>query len=147
MVSVRRAGLVDLPALQLLSEDLPDMDWQHWLNATDYFTDLAEDTRLFGFVTVGPADNEATGEIAAFYVKPDHRRHGVGKKLLVRGLTVLKRRGYESAQIWLPPDALSAIQTLAALKFEADGTERYLNAADGSTRFEVVFKLSLDTYF
>ena len=156
MVAVRRATSDDLEALVQLQGNaeirFPSDGWLPMLRSTEFFTDLAEDMQLFGFVTVGPSKlaglaGESCGEVMGLYIKPDYRRHGMGKRLLVRGLTVLKRRGFDSARIWLSPAVSPAVKLVRTLDFKTDGTERYSNEPGRSTRFEVAYELSLTDYF
>jgi ribosomal protein S18 acetylase RimI-like enzyme len=136
LVSIRRAEPRDQRALDQLYVSPAN---RVMLGA--YFTYLAEDSEPFGFVSAGE------GEIIALYVKPAYRGLGMGSKLLVRGLSVLKLRGFESALAWIPETGVIALKTFASLNFEADGSERYSNAPDGSTRFEWGYRLGLTDYF
>ena len=136
LVSIRRAQAGDQHALNQLYNVEIDLS-----AVGTYFTYLAEDTEPFGFVTAGE------GEILALYIKPEYRGKGMGRKLLVRGLSILKIRGFESALLWIPQGAASVLSIARSLKFKADGSERYTNAIDGSTQFEQGYRLSLSEYF
>ncbi len=114
------------------------------------FSYLAEDTRPFGFVTVGqPAESifeAGTGEVLGLYVQQDYQRQGVGKKLLVHGISVLKRRRCERVVIWLPEEAEGAGALLNSSGFEANGMTRERNE-DGTTERSSCYQLDITDYF
>lgn len=134
-VGIRRAGNDDVAAINTLiatdQSSVPDAG--SLLAAEGVFTYLAEDERCFGVVTAGvPAHRQdsGTGEILLWYIAEANRRAGWGRKLLVHGLSVLKRRFYDEAFIWLPRDAGAAVHIVEAFGFEPNGAERIDNRAD-----------------
>ncbi len=136
LVSIRRAQADDQEVLRKLYDVEIDLS-----ASGKFFTYLAEDTEPFGFVSAGE------GEIIALYIKPEYRRKGMGSKLLVRGLSILKLRGFESALCWLAEGDTPALEILLSLKFKADGSERLTNTRDGATRTEKGYRLGLSEYF
>ncbi len=136
LVSIRRAQADDREALRRLKDIEIDLS-----ASGKYFTYLAEDTEPFGFVSAGE------GEIVALYIKPEYRRKGMGRKLLVRGLSILKLRGFDSALFWLAEGDSSALGILHSLKFKPDGSERLTNTRDGATLTEKGYRLGLSEYF
>ncbi len=142
-VSIRRAGAKDIETLQQLArQDMSRLtDWHHLRADGAYFTYLAEDEAPFGFVSAGE------GELIAIYIKSTYRGFGMGRKLFVRGLSVLKRRGFETASIWLGVEKKTALSMIESLGFESDGAERYVNDPTGGTSFELGYRLSLEDYF
>ena len=142
-VSIRRAGYLDKQALLALTPvNVARLtDWQHLKHEGAFFTYLAEDTAPFGFVSAGE------GEIVALFLKTQYRGFGMGRKLLVRGLSVLKRRHFDSAHIWLTDNADVARSMIQALGFEPDGSERYVNDSLGGSSFEIGYHISLEDYF
>ncbi|MFT4799127.1 MAG: GNAT superfamily N-acetyltransferase [Candidatus Azotimanducaceae bacterium] len=161
-VGIRRADRADYAALiQLSAELLPKPHWySQWrerLLVSDVFTYLAEDETIFGFVTAGPSLLLAAdvGEVCGLFLSSDHRGSGMGKKLLVRGLSVLKRRGFDCAVIFVNSvssgssggaerDILTPM--LEGLGFVADVGERELNNK-GVTIHQTGHSLNLRDYF
>lgn len=126
-------------------------DWQERFMAKGLFTYLCEDTQPFGFVTSSDPIEEYfrdgdTGEILGLCLHPDYWGSGFGKKLLVHGVTVLKRRGFERAIIWIPDFAQRAIATAASLQFEQLDGSRVTNH-DGGSLSEYCYGLDLTGYF
>ena len=142
-VSIRRAGRRDKASLlRLTPADIHRLtDWQHLNREGVFFTYLAEDRSPFGFVSAGE------GEVMAIFLKKQYRGFGMGRKLLVRGLSVLNRRGFDSAHIWLAATSRVASNMILSLGFEADGSERYINKTDGDTLVETGYGISLAHYF
>lgn len=107
-VGIRRADSADYAALiGLNAEPLLGahwhIQWQERLLANDVFTYLVEAETIFGFVTAGPSllMDADVGEVCGLFLSPLYRGSGMGKKLLVRGLSVLKRRGFGRAVIFV----------------------------------------------
>jgi len=157
-VAIRRASDDDLPEMARVESSAKSVISEFWLASASsrytgaaVFTYLSEDVRPFGFVTSGSPVEEyfrdhQTGEILGLYVHPEYQGFGYGKKLLVHGLSVLKRRGFESAIIWIPEISQSAIAVSSLLNFEKlDGVYMTDNQA-GGVGFEC-YKLDLTAYF
>ena len=88
-------------------------------------------------VTSGPPqesflDDEKTGEILALFLREGYQGHGLGRKLRVHGVSVIKRRDSARAVIWVPEAAERALRVVEALGFEALGATREINQADGT---------------
>ena len=144
-VAIRRAKTSDLDALRAIKNESvaalsldTDVDLRPRLEADGVFTYLAEDSEPFGFITVGQSeeslfDPASTGEVLEWYLAGRRSQKGYGSKLLVRGLSVLKRRFFDQAVIWLPADAVRAISILNSLGFENAGMERIANSKSGSS--------------
>lgn len=121
------------------------------LSARDHFVYLAETESPFGFVGAGPCDPDLsgpeTGEIISIFLLPECQGQGMGKKLLVRGLSVLKRRGFTDAFAWVPAASARAIATFEAIGFERDQrVQRELNS-DGATVVEQGYRVELAEFF
>lgn len=155
-VGIRRATHADYPALVLVQQAVaptaPQRDWAG-LGQGQHFIYLAEDKAPFGFVCAGAPllepgieGEEGAGEIIGWYLAPAYQGHGMGKKLLVRGLSVLKRRAFETAVIWLPDDAWRARLVIEQLAFASADMTRTTNQ-DGISVTEQGYRLSLDAYF
>jgi ribosomal protein S18 acetylase RimI-like enzyme len=150
-VGIRRADKNDFPNLAQLWHEghASGRDFQSLLVAQGVFTYLAEDETVFGAITVGPElvdDTSGIGELMFWFVIPDYRRAGWGQKLLVHGMSVLKRRFYEHACVWIPGDNLEALSIVTRLGFEPDGREKVDNRAAGD-RESVSYARSLDDFF
>ncbi len=153
-VHIRRAEERDIGDLvALVGDDPRHLPWRSLhasKGSSQVFCYLAEDEAPFGFVIAGDdplALGENHGQILAIYMRPSHRGFGMGKKLLVRGLSVLKRRGYESALVWVPAGAEAPRALIVSLGFEADDSERLVNVDGGGSLVEKGYRLSLKDYF
>lgn len=158
-VSIRRATVDDVPGLQAVESQalasahiipVSGTDWAPYVDDQARFIYLAEDTAPFGFVCAGrPQDIDVlpatAGEIIGLYLHPDYQGHGMGRKLLVRGLSVLKRRGFETGFIWLRQDASRAKRVVASLGFAETGYERSTRAH--GIVLEQGFEVDLESYF
>ena len=145
-VAIRRALRSDVDALKAVERDalvtagglhVVPRDWPDLLTRKGIFTYIAEDETPFGMVTSGPPqesflDDEKTGEILALFLREGYQGHGLGRKLLVHGVSVIKRRDSARAVIWVPEAADRALRVVEALGFEALGATREINRADGT---------------
>ena len=146
---IRRAEQSDTAALALLllDESYP-IDLKVMGDAEksvgEQFTYLIGDTKPFGFVSAGRSGlgESSLGQIAALYLAQEYRYQGIGRKLLVRGLSVLKLRNFDSAHIWADAEIACPF---ASLGFEPDGSRRAVN---GKNIFhQIGYRLSLGAYF
>lgn len=158
-VGIRRALATDasmLEQVQVQSQQamgtgpFRSVDWPMMLALPDCFTYLAETSTAFGVISVGlPTeeffDDGNTGEVLAWCLLPAFWRQGYGRKLLVHGLSVIKRRHKERALAWVPGSG-RAIFVLEALGFEDAGATRLVNQEDGELR-EQAYVLDLSDYF
>ncbi len=157
-VGIRRADAGDIEALERVEQEAlpgPDAaayrDWRVLFHDGTVFTYLAEDKRPFGFVIAGAPREDwfadgITGEVISLCVLPDYQGHGAGRRLLVHGISVLKRRHFESALIWLRDDAERALRLIESLGFAPIESVRTINTRRSEVR-ERAYKLSLDDYF
>tara|TARA_R110002072_G_scaffold3830_1_gene27232 strand:+ start:4940 stop:5419 length:480 start_codon:yes stop_codon:yes gene_type:complete len=154
-VGIRRAAEVDLLALIELTEAQGSPEpvywrkqWQQRLLNPEVFTYLAEDEQLFGFVSAGPAEllDKTDGEVIALFLAPKYRGLGMGKKLLVRGLSVLKRRNYNRGVVFIDEDTAALKQIIVALGFERGVGDREVNYPGGTLR-QQGYALDLNDYF
>ncbi|MBD3645998.1 MAG: GNAT family N-acetyltransferase [Pseudomonadales bacterium] len=159
-VGIRRADVSDLPSLRRVETGalaaIHDLyqgrdDWQSLFDDGTVFTYLAEDDAPFGFVTAGrPREewfhNGSMGEIISLCVLPDYQGHGIGRHLLVHGMSVLKRRDFESALVWLREESERGRKLIEALGFEEIDACRTLNVA-GNEIAEQAWCMSLDEFF
>lgn len=156
-VAIRRGEPADRDALAAVVAANGDSvrqridDLNTLLSSREHFIYLAETDAPFGFVGAGPADEmiagPGVGEIVALYLLPLVQGQGMGKKLLVRGLSVLKRRGFERAFAFVPVASVSAIAVFRAIGFEpVEGVERVVNKGAQAVR-ECGYSVSLDDFF
>ena len=151
-VSIRRAGPGDEAILTTFSERvcpaLLSHDWSFALDEKNHFIDLAEDDQLFAFVCGGQPEHadvlpDGTGEIFVCLVDTHHRRQGIGRKLMIRAVTVLKRRGFVGAFMWLPASHDWLIDWATEIGFVASDYER----TGAALQPERGFLLDLDLLF
>lgn len=157
-VGIRRAAAADIESLELVRRLSREKVGDQWpfavamserLAAEGVFTYLAEDREPFGFVSVGDSGDvfeRGCGEVLEWYLHPRRWRAGFGQKMIVHGLSVLKRRQYESAVIWLPGGAVSAELVIAGLGFEAAGVQKEDNQ-QGNSYVQEAFIKDLDDFF
>lgn len=152
-VGIRRAYATDFPFLiELAGDEIMGFDAQHWqqrLPAPGVFTYLAEDKAIFGFVTVGRSVllRDSVGEVFGLYLERSHRRGGMGKKLLVRGLSVLKRRGFKQAVVFIAESEPEPARLLLEdIGFTPDAGTREINHQD-QVFSQIGYGLPLDDYF
>ena len=137
-VGIRRAVATDAGALNRIRTETSGpfaatRDLERHLAEPGIYTYLAEDETPFGFVTVGPAtdlEQDSLGEIREWFVSPACQAHGYGRKLLVHGLTVLKRRMCDSALIWLPAGTTRPLDIVLKQGFNAYPAERIVNVGE-----------------
>ena len=120
-------------------------------NGSGTYTYLSEDENPFGFVTSGNPVEEyfrdgLTGEILSLFIHPDYWGFGFGKKLLVHGLTVLKRREFETAILWIPDIADRAIAISLGLNFRPIEGAQLTDYKTGGLE-QACYKLDLTAYF
>ncbi len=157
-VSIRRADKTDIPAIVEIQNRALDpsrrfspVEWQAFFDSPHVFTYLAETDQPFGFVTAGAPLEDffldgKYGELIAVNILPTHRNHGFGKKLLVHGISVLKRRNFERAILWVATENERALAVLDRLGFNANGAARITNRGDSSHR-EYCYELELAGFF
>ncbi|MBT6247464.1 MAG: hypothetical protein HOI43_18750 [Gammaproteobacteria bacterium] len=164
-VGIRRAVpsdadlLVELQSMVQTSQDSnwdEVLPWHLWLTDSQFFTYVAEQSVLIGAVAVGPIrDSDLVGddlldgnpgEIIAWFIHPDQDYQKLGRKLLVHGLTVLKRCFFESAVIWVASNSKTAPAVIQSLHFWDTGLERVRNLSSKSIN-ENCYKLHLGSYF
>lgn len=148
-VLIRRAEPRDTVALDLLlSDDCYPIDLKQINSAgaspSERFIYLIEDTKPFGLVAAGPSDlgESRLGQISALYLATGYRDQGMGRKLLVRGLSVLRLRNFEYAHIWVNDQTK---QPFASLGFEPDGSRRDVNRE--KIFHQIGYRISLQEYF
>ncbi len=161
-IGIRRALPADcdvLESVRLGSIKAASAGWpavtaiEERIAAQGVFTYLAEDAAPFGYVTVGPPvsvegyfDDREVGEILEWYLLPRLWQAGYGRKLLVHGLTVLKRRLCERAVIWVPEAASRSIQLLDQAGFEPLDAEIVSNTNPGTVR-QLAYEKDLSSFF
>jgi ribosomal protein S18 acetylase RimI-like enzyme len=157
-VAIRRAETVDVESIGRVASEVGasggiESDLVAGLfDDPAVFTYLAEVDDTFGFVTAGhPMDadvyDKGVGEIIGLAVLPRFRCFGIGSKLLVHGLTVLKLRGYLRAAAWLPDAEPRSRELFERLRFTSTGMSRAVNHPSGRTIEQSSFEVGLDDYF
>lgn len=65
------------------------------------------DNRIVGFVLLMHRENNAA-QLRYFYIEPEYRGIGLGKKLMQLYMNFLKEKGYHSSYLWTTHELLSA---------------------------------------
>ena len=147
-VGIRRAVAADAAALNQVRSETPGSFsptrvLERHLVEPAVYTYLAEDEVPFGFVTVGPAtdlEQAGLGEIREWFVSANYQQRGYGRKLLVHGLTVLKRRMCDSALIWLPLEVTRPMDVLLQHGFIAYPAQRLVNVGEQASTEQAYLK-------
>jgi GNAT superfamily N-acetyltransferase len=80
---------------------------------------------VVGFVSVGASrDADASGELFAIYVEPDHWGTGVGGDLLAAGEQRLRELGHTDAILWVLEDNPRARRFYERAGWSRDGARR-----------------------
>ncbi|MCW4020128.1 MAG: GNAT family N-acetyltransferase [Candidatus Bathyarchaeota archaeon] len=77
------------------------------------------------------------GHILGFYVKPEHRREGVGKNLMEKALDTLKRKGCHKARLEVFAHNRVAVRFYSHLNFVQEG---YLHEDTGKKDIIIMSK-------
>lgn len=153
-VGIRRALALDAGALNQIRSEAsgpfpPTRALEHHLVEPAVYTYLVEDEVPFGFVTVGPAtdlEQIGLGEIREWFVLATYQQRGYGRKLLVHGLSVLKRRMCDSALIWVPLEVNRPRDVLLQHGFKTYPAQRLVNVDEESST-EQAYLRGLGDYF
>ncbi len=155
-VSIRRAEADDYDLLsevylQSMAGGPVARDWPSIFGQADVFTYLAEEKEPFAFITAGTSQeeyfrDEKHGELIGVHVLPSHQCHGYGRKLLIHGISVLKRRQYETAIAWVPSNNPSALGIFEAVGFRKNGASRELNFNAASVS-ECCLEINIQKFF
>ena len=136
-IGIRRALTSDLQALEIVREASISaggvVSMTVHLENSGTFTYLAEERDPFGFVTVGPCQLDlAEGEVFEWYLLPAYQQRAFGIRLLIHGLSVLKRRLCENALIWVPSVAVRAEHIIERQGFELTEAIRERNVGQAT---------------
>lgn len=156
-LSMRRATVNDLPVLDKVcaqaGHEYLGGCLVKWLSETGVYTYLLEDESPFAFVSVGPGEDLGAlpakgkrGQILGWWVAPDRRYLGHGRKLLVHGLTVLRRQMVDVAQIWMRSDDPRACQIVIKTGFDDVNAEKLLNTSSGVQKL-CCYEKNIEDYF
>lgn len=151
VVSIRRASPEELARLHLeIEQATVPFDVDHWRRQSQVagsFTYVMALDHIVGFVSAGSAElpDESIGEIFALWLAPEIRRQGWGRKLLVRGISVLKRRDFSRGLCFLSEEP-NAIKLIEGLGFEVSKYERVSHKNSPIAR-QVGYLLDLTDYF
>jgi ribosomal protein S18 acetylase RimI-like enzyme len=127
-------GVVDDAILDGLSVDRRERAWQGRLAApgAQEWTFVAErDGAVVGFCSVAAPTRDrraadATAEITALYVDPDHWRSGAGTALLDAARDALRADGWARVTLWVLEDNASGRAFYERCGFVADGARQEL---------------------
>ena len=115
--------------------DLADREAEPWFNAGDFLVARDSTGRMIGYnwlkIEPAPADEADTdtaadadespaggiGEIYVIGIHPDAAGHGLGRRLMQRGLERLAQRGCSAASLYVEADNTSAVRLYRSLGF------------------------------
>jgi ribosomal protein S18 acetylase RimI-like enzyme len=124
---------------------------QHWTQVIsqpshDLLVAVRADTVL-GFCSLIPSRDagatQATGEIAALYVAPEHWRTGAGRQLMLAGRQAARERGYRELMLWVLSSNTRARAFYESMGLVSDGAEK-LEQSRGHALHELRYRCSLD---
>src|SRR5688572_4497064 len=98
------------------------------------------DGRMIGFLLLMHRENNAA-QLRYFYLEPEYRGIGLGKKLMQQFISLLKEKGYSSSYLWTTHE-----QQAAAALYSRHGyvlTEEKESLAFGKPLIEQKFELML----
>ena len=108
---------------------------------------VADERGVVGFVSVGPSRDEDlpdSGELFAIYVHPEQVGCGVGRELIVAGLSVLRTAGFSDALLWVLEGNSTARRFYELGGWQADGS-RKRDESMGFAIDEVRYRIDLAT--
>ena len=117
-------------ALNALAPEQRAAGWRRYLERTDLARQallVAEDGGVVGFVSVGPSRDDDLpdfGELFAIYVHPEQLGRGVGRQLMVEGLSALRASQFSNALLWVLDGNATARRFYEAGGWRADGTQK-----------------------
>jgi GNAT superfamily N-acetyltransferase len=104
-------GLMPDPYLDQLDVERRRVGWERTIAEADWprsgtLVATEANGRIIGFAHVGPArdgdgDPTVVGELAAIYLLPDVWGSGVGRRLMVAAVNVLRDAGFVEAILWV----------------------------------------------
>ena len=139
------AGLLPMPASDEEWIERRTAVWRRLLAPEhDGCAFVAErDGAAIGFVTVGPAEHDATiGQLFALYLEPEVIGTGVGAALCEAGVAELRARGFAAAKLWVLEENARARRFYERAGWSFDGT-RNDYVRDGQLRHEIRYGRAL----
>jgi ribosomal protein S18 acetylase RimI-like enzyme len=95
-----------------------------------------------GFVTCGPSDDGASGEVFAIYLEPAVVGSGVGRALMDHAFASLRTRGFADAVLWVLEENARARQFYERGGWSLDGARKE-TVRDGHARHEIRYRRAL----
>ncbi len=124
-------GLLPDAVLDGLSVQAREEDWRGRLENDAVHTWVGEEGgRVVGFVSCGPVQDDAAGEVFAIYREQDVGRAGVGLALLAHAMSDLESRGFTGAVLWVHEGNARARRFYERAGWTADGGRREDARAD-----------------
>ncbi len=144
-------GLIDQSHLDKLSVEAIAKDWETFILETDLpneatliYSDLHE--RIVGFINFCQAvetdAKDRYGEITAIYVLKEFIGIGLGRQLIDRAVSMMKKANYEKIVLWVLESNERAKGFYSHLGFSFDGTTKIENS-DGVELFQLRYVLSI----
>lgn len=116
--------------------------WRMRLRSTPTLVALDDDGRAVGLVSViqEPGSPEDDRHVVALWVRPEARRRGVGRELLVAICEVARATGARTVSLWVAAGNTGAARLYGALGFRPTGVVQALpsDPTRGEERWELV---------
>jgi ribosomal protein S18 acetylase RimI-like enzyme len=96
--------------------------------------------KIVGFILLMHRDNK-TAQLRYFYIEPEYRGIGLGKKMMELFMTFLKEKGYQASYLWTAHELQSAASLYKRHGFRL--TEEKESTAFGKPLWEQRYDLTL----
>ena len=81
--------------------------YENYDPSRDHVWVCEHDSRIIGFLLLVHRENN-TAQLKNFYLEPEYRGIGLGKKLMLQFISLLKENGYSSSYLWTTDEQQTA---------------------------------------
>lgn len=140
-------GIVPDDYLSALSIDQRHAGWRRILAGGESVWVAEDGHKTVGWISAAQARDadasQATGEIWAVYVDPDHWSQGAGHALCAAAEQNLRRQGFTDATLWVLKDKERALRFYASIGFVPDDCDDRVIERGGKALREVRMRKQL----